>query len=81
MSQALNEMKPMVEFIPAFTADKVRSEYSRTFKTGEPMNFNDYPNVDVLIANVMEGFYRDVLPQVLKSEPRYVSHITYTTVI
>ena len=80
MSQALIEMKPMVEFIPTFTADKVRSEYSRTFKTGEPMNFNDYPNVDVLIANVMEGFYHDVLPAVLKSEPRFVSHmvIDYT---
>ena len=70
MFQALIDMKPMVELIQAFTADKVRSEYSRTFKTGEPMNYNDYPNVGLLISNAMEGFYSDVLPPVLKSHPR-----------
>jgi len=70
MFEALMEMRPTAELLQSFTADKVRSEYSRTFKTGEPMNFNDYPNVDVLIANVMEGFYRDVLPPVLKSQQR-----------
>ena len=70
MLEALIVMRPTAELIQSFTADKVRTEYSRTFKTGEPMDFNDYPNVDVLIANVMEGFYRDVLPPVLKSLSR-----------
>ena len=70
MLEALIVMRPTAEPIQSFTADKVRTEYSRTFKTGEPMDFNDYPNVDVLIANVMERFYRDVLPPVLKSLSR-----------
>ena len=70
MLEALTVMRPTAELLQSFSADRVRSEYSRTFKTGEPMDFNDYPNIDVLIANVMEGFYRDVLPPVLKSIPR-----------
>ena len=62
-------MKAMLSIIPTLTSTSVLKGLTNSYKTGKSMEFSAYTNIDYVIADVLDDFYKNTLGPVLKDHP------------
>ena len=69
MATALIGMRAMINCIPSLTSATVQKELTKKFKTGDAMEYSAYPGIDFAIAGILEDFYNNTMPVVLRDHP------------